>query len=1465
MASFAFQKLDRSIIEAFVQEADASSHYERSSSTATLTVKDLNDGQTIRHETLLLEVLEAWKRLMEAMKKNRVFVEYAKNLWVAFKSLKSIDKSVYCHLNVLINLLVNTVINQSRDSSTECRFVTLLEVLLSYGSQWQPSEEVSKFWKRLMQRIPAEVPAINFRRKAYRVLVSLSWVPSSKGLLEACSFDATKQTIDPTKAPPCITKHFDKIRARPQPRHDCVNQLLDRLKDETDVCVAITSDSEGMGKTTLASLVSSHPSILKVFNVQWLDLENETCTLSYESYLRLLDILCRQLGVSLVWPECVRRFEEPALRRLREAAAMQEAKELFSESLLEREENLLLVLDDVGDSSLIQWFRFNDRQSCIVTTSKSSLDGVDWTVDLGPMSVDEAIEVFLSEANFATNHVLGLTVELRTIVERCHYHPLTIRTVARWFAMKHVTAGLVKGMQELAHEISNLGSRDLHDGELGDEKADDESVQIPLIYDIMSLLLGPRRIDGDATSILFVMCLSSLVVIFPGRTPLDTVLLLWERILKIEPHAIAEMMKDEELPSSLELKKHACFVVEGLLHLGLIEVIDIRSNAVVEVHHKVYKEFASYMAKEMDLADTYEETVINWNKAYVTAYFTQRIEGTVDKCEDNSWEYSIEHLPSHIFKAKMYPMAETVLGEEHFLCARIDAMGWDKAVDVHLKDCIKLQQMLERNEHEETGYGLFIGQLSTVFGHTSSIIRGQAQKADGSPDPGLLVEIGKALYKIGTALTEIKHYEDAIQHFEEAQAIMPHSQELRASILYSSSWAMLAANHTESALKKIRRSRQIMEQHVPDHILYKEALQLQGLALVGEFEYKEALAFYDDIVERIRPNASHSRLEFGVLLYGKGWVEMTVGQLERAKETFNECILWKTEKGETSRGLSWAYAVLGDIAIEQRSAADAREYYDKAVMVLDRMKSGADDIDHLLVTGKSRILRKDYDGSLDVLRSACEKTKTHPRLFLDRSAYDLRQIARAHQSRGDIETAIEVLGDSLALTDHRLYSLERSAGLHELAKYLLDQEDPHQGLICLEQSLEICILQLGECVQLLDTLNAIGNVHMSLGAHDEALTVFNKVDELTRRIAPNDVERAAGVLYSIGEVHDANKEFTEAIEKFNRCMEVLKRENTEDHPHIAKALQRLGDVSSAQNDLSKAFSFYAEALRIRKMHNDQRLLAETYHSIGVLKRKRKQYEAANEMLLDALDIRKNLDTARETGETFFELGNIHRMQNEFESAIELYETSLEVLAEKDDIRGSVYLALGHSRLFKRQDIKTLDCYERAREIRLAAYGKDNLKTGNVARSLGIIKYLLNKGDEALVHLNEFVRVIELNDDKDNEEEGKDVDYVVAVLLMFDIHQANRRFVQAKGLIEVAKDVCNDSEEVLEQLPALKAMTQRRFRELEDKEEKVDDDVVEKKKGFLARLNLSDDAGIVGRLLIDAEEEQILRKVQFIDD
>jgi tetratricopeptide (TPR) repeat protein len=331
----------------------------------------------------------------------------------------------------------------------------------------------------------------------------------------------------------------------------------------------------------------------------------------------------------------------------------------------------------------------------------------------------------------------------------------------------------------------------------------------------------------------------------------------------------------------------------------------------------------------------------------------------------------------------------------------------------------------------------------------------------------------------------------------------------------------------------------------------------------------------------------------------------------------------------------------------------------------------------------------------------------------------------------------------------------------------------------------------------------------------------------------------------IGETYEERGAFDDAVSYFSECMEVLERDRGAEHPDLAKALQRLGDVTSAQKEFDKAFDYYDRALKIRRMDFDETLLAETLHSVGVLNRKRGDAESAEKLLLESLEINKrHSNTEAELGQNLFQLGHVYRMKSNYEKAKSMYEQSLALLEEDDELETSANFAVGHLKLSQGDYNGALEQYERVKSDRFDEYGRDELKTANAARSLGIAKFLIGDSDVARTHLNEFVRVCDLQDD------GRDSSgYALSMLLLGDILDAEGNADQARAMWLASQEICKRREEIVKELPALINMLSHRLGDGE---------------GFLSRKEALE-ANKPSKVKLHSEEELALRTVFFVDD
>jgi hypothetical protein len=81
-----------------------------------------------------------------------------------------------------------------------------------------------------------------------------------------------------------------------------------------------------------------------------------------------------------------------------------------------------------------------------------------YTLEVPELSADEAIQLLASQSSHDRQHIVFDTIEARTIVKLCLYHPLIVRTIAHWFKLKQVTCGMRRGLEELQLELGAVKS-----------------------------------------------------------------------------------------------------------------------------------------------------------------------------------------------------------------------------------------------------------------------------------------------------------------------------------------------------------------------------------------------------------------------------------------------------------------------------------------------------------------------------------------------------------------------------------------------------------------------------------------------------------------------------------------------------------------------------------------------------------------------------------------------------------------------------------------------------------------------------------------------------------------------------------------------------------------------------------------------------------------------------------------------
>lgn len=1257
---------------------------------------------------ILRQLLLAWQKLVETLFAQKKFLEYAPSLENCIAQLSDLEPVDMKRLRDLVHLMTDTVENHTRHECTEIRYVTLLEVVLSYNPDWTPSSSINEIWEELELRVEADCDAVDFRRVAYKVLVQLPWLKPSSGLLVACGYEESETISDADHLPDRLRSQFDQIYSTPSLRADKVHQVLESLPEDEAFTITITfnpedgsfidSNGQGLGKTTLAALIAAHPTISQNFDVLWVDLEREEeddtnsseSSLTHRKYIQCLEDLCGQLDVTPNWPDQILRLEDPPVRVIRELEHMTRAKEGMTKLLEAVEQNVVIVVDGVHDENDYAWFLFLESQSTIVVSKANYIPGTTYTVEMEGFGESEAIELFANESSNDSDHSVFHTLEARTVLELCAYHPLIIRTAAHWFKMKQVTAGLSKGLEELLLELSVLRNNKT-------AKADIFKV----LSEVMKLMLTPKNREGGVPSKVFKLCLASASVVFGFRKfPLDLVLALWSQLLTTHPDTSKEMGNN---PTREEVSKQVWFIAEAFIHLGLFSFSEEEGTIVIRLHHQLYIKYGvSIVPEQQPPGASVEETKARWQGFLVTGYNARLrvIKESEGELQDVSRPYVLRHIIQHMIDSKAIPKVLDMLKDDRFCRERLSRFGWIAGARMHVDDCQLLADRAQKSKSATRAETQKV--VLSCLKKISLLLNEEPELGDETRH-----EKAMALHLIGFAQAENNGINEALTSYKNAMQLMGNpSHHFNAVIMYSQAVLHLHRNDHDKALKKLKACAKFLKDHSSYENsqlegLQAELAQLRGDALAGACDYVNAETCYEEALEK-REHAS--RIETGTVLYRRARLHQTMGELESAISALTECINWKLDNSErTSRNLAQAYSAAGDIYFEFHEDEKAVRQYTSAFETLADLEATEDDVERHLLQGKIFLLSGKRDESKESFDLFRKKTKNTPRLLMDQSAYDLRMVGKMFIAQDDSVTARDFFEEGIDLTMDRPDSLERACILSELGDCLFHLQQPRDAIICLEEALKIRKNKLGDCEMVLDSQISLGKMYKNLELNRECLNASKEVMYLSEKLYRGDEKRAASALFGVAEAYEVLGEYNEAVSMFEECMVRLKSALGRDHPDLANVMQRLAILHENENNFEKAYENYVQALNVGKAHFEVEhpQLGHMFHRVGSISRKREDFDKAKDFLQDALTIFKSNEMARETCLVLMELGDVYRMMKDHDTAIMCYERCFTFVHDTEEdplIMGSLYLAFGHARLSKKQLMEAQKCFESGTSI-----------------------------------------------------------------------------------------------------------------------------------------------------------------------
>jgi tetratricopeptide (TPR) repeat protein len=1289
-----------------------------------------------------------------------------------------------------------------------------------------------------------------FRQLCYEVMVSIDypWCPDTSMLMEICGIDASMLEEEPDPeyleddelAPiPQAAEHvLDKVNGDPLPRPATLASILRRIlppRAMTDPTlldnftsirntirnplglsatniVSISSIPEvlndpdalgvgGVGKTTLAAMVASHPDVRKYFidGVAWVYIGDKE--LNYSRYTQCLRELVAQLdfyqGVPLFAELLHTPGETLSKRRRREEGFMIYAHDTITELLLDR--SVLIILDDVCFEPDLDWFDFapmpgettddvDSTCALVVTTRCRTLLPAADTVEIDMLDEADAISLLIQESGQLSHSLMAESREARSVVRECANHPLAVKSVGRWLNLKHATAGVVSSVEEIHADVIKSMDKILKGG---DHNGTD------MMYEILSMSLSPA-INGEPTSIIK-FCLAAFVVTFCDREyisdfalteptpiiPMDMAELLFETLLEMNE---SSLLKEGSLFHS-QKKEAAVLIPEALSALGVLKVITYSDSEEAEnpddeqkflqIMHFIHQEYGEFLCKEDEaLQDLTKEAERLWNRALVEAYLAQVGEWDID-LEDARHSYALEMIISHMIRGGMFGAAAELLADRGFVRGRLLSLGRENATRRHVKDCEALFKKLR----ERRSKGNAKLEPRTVMKQAYQALGGQLAMEDDEQSMEDVrirdVEVARAHYEIGFSLADKRCWDASIAHWEISQELLVSALgtvEVVAGILYNIGVVYAEMNEYEQALDSLKQCLRIRGTiHGEEHILYAQTIQKIGDVFLGMSDYHEAMESYNWALDVMYIEPSHHRVDIGEILDNKGSIHYSKGEIELALQCHQDSLKSKqVDLGEDHPELAITYQHIGNCLSDQANIEDAIVHFEEAIRLKELDPEGGPerDADVLTIEGVLHNLEGSQEQGLECYEKSLQILVTKVPHRKEKVASLLHLIGCVYLMSGEHKKAMKLFEESLQARRKVLgfVHLDVASTLFNMAFLHQTRNRLDKALKCLEEALKIRQLRLPDSEKVAVTHEKIGTLARAIGKTKKAEIAFIEALRIRKLIHGEQHEALATVLQELGDLNDDLGEYDYAMNFYIDALDIRRNRLGPDDVAVAETLYSMGFTLHNNDASDRALVCFEESLSIRRFQlgEDSKEVGDTLNMMGFLKAKRGELDDALTLLWDALRIRKLQEDHVKVSETLKNIGNVHREKQEQDLAIECYEECLRIrrteLGTDHEKVADALIAMGNVQSDMDRTEEAMRSYQEAFKIRTMVYGEHDESVAAVLQYMGTMEFRTGDHEKARDLLTEFIRIRRDNNTKN------DGDYVNVLFMIGNIHK-----------------------------------------------------------------------------------------------
>lgn len=621
-----------------------------------------------------------------------------------------------------------------------------------------------------------------------------------------------------------------------------------------------------------------------------------------------------------------------------------------------------------------------------------------------------------------------------------------------------------------------------------------------------------------------------------------------------------------------------------------------------------------------------------------------------------------------------------------------------------------------------------------------------------------------AKYRIGAILFKGGSLEKAIGRLRESlhirRAKLGDNHIDTEETLKMLSRAYAALGDSEMALfyfKEVVSLRKARSSHKTDSESEADLLLRLGKLHLEQQEYVDALTCLKDSL-RLQRQSSMNRNEqkLGETLQYMGSTLFQIKQLQEARLTLLSAMRLLEQGPDDSKELMNASYLLGRVNEEEKSYDKALAWYDRSIIILNRMDKKGDEMRALVVSriGLVKFAQKSFTDALRLVKQAED-------LFLAiNGPHDLEYATCIH-SRGrilfemkDFPTARDCFQLALQVRQQHMKVDDPDLGesLHCQGATLAELEQFQEASAFLVEALRVRLINFGDSGDAVgETQRCLGTVALHLGNSKEATDHFLEAirigldsvqskEEMTESefsnlmacfdavipMAKNGLysERLGKLYHQKGSLQSMHKRFKQALNSFTEAIQVYKADHGEDHLNVANALFNVGVCLKETGDSERAMKCFARALTITtaQLGDDHVEVADTMQQMAEVYRMKGDLKGAIKMCDQALQIRRFEEDGAMAALLNFS-GELNACLDDSDEAERCFRECVRIRKKLHgddhiDVAKALY-SLGYTlETFRRDYRRALRCFEESLRIRINLTDDKNEETARCYLHLG---------------------------------------------------------------------------------------------------------------------------------------------------